>query len=240
MNSTKWTAVRIRALKGQSRFACLTAYDFATARLLDETGIPLILVGDSLAMTMLGYDTTLPVTMEAMLHHTAAVTRGVANALVVADMPFMSYQVSTEQAIENAGRFIKEAGAGAVKIEGGACRVALGTLCTGAFSNDESLTEKIITAGKETGELMWPMPMYDDYKEQLKSDVADIKNIGGRWGGAITAAKFLEEFIEKTPWVHLDIAGTYYTDKEKGYLVKGATGIPVRTLVNAVLALAKR
>lgn len=122
MSAAKWTAVRIRTLKGQGKFACLTAYDFSTARLVDEAGIPLILVGDSLAMTMLGYATTLPVTMAAMLHHTAAVTRGVSAALVVADMPFMSYQVSVAQALENAGRFIKEAGADAVKIEGGRVR----------------------------------------------------------------------------------------------------------------------
>jgi leucyl aminopeptidase len=86
---------------------------------------------------------------------------------------------------------------------------------------------------------MWQLPMYDEYKEQLKSDVADIKNIGSRWGGAITGGKFLEEFIDKIPWVHLDIAGTYETDKERGYLVKGATGVPVRTLVNLILTMAK-
>jgi leucyl aminopeptidase len=121
----------------------------------------------------------------------------------------------------------------------GACRVALGTICTGAFSNNEALEAKVITAGKETGELMWPMPMYAEYREMLKSDFADIKNIGNRYGGAITAAKFLGDFVEETPWVHLDIAGTADTDKEKGYLIKGATGVPVRTLVNVVLALAK-
>ncbi len=119
----KWTAVKIKALKGRTKVACLTAYDSTTARLLDEAGLPLLLVGDSLAMTMLGYANTLPVTMEAMLHHTAAVTRSVKSALVVADMPFMSYQVSVAQALENAGRFIKESGADAVKIEGGAFRV---------------------------------------------------------------------------------------------------------------------
>ncbi len=122
MHTHQWTAMRIRALKGQGPFACLTAYDFTTARLVDASGIPLVLVGDSLAMAMLGYATTLPVSMEAMLHHTAAVARGVKNALVVADMPFMSYQVSIAEALANAGRFIKEAGAGAVKIEGGAFR----------------------------------------------------------------------------------------------------------------------
>jgi 3-methyl-2-oxobutanoate hydroxymethyltransferase len=125
MNHTKWTASKIKALKSQPPFACLTAYDYMTARLIDECGLPLILVGDSLAMVMLGYETTLPVTMEEMLDHAAAVARGAKNALVVGDMPFMSFHVSIEQALENAGRFIKEAGAGAVKIEGGAFRAEL-------------------------------------------------------------------------------------------------------------------
>ena len=118
----KWTAPKIKALKGEQRFAVLTAYDALSARYADEAGIPLILVGDSLAMTVLGYETTLPVTMDEMVHHTAAVSRGVQNGLVVADMPFMSYQGTTEHAIENAGRFVKEAGADAVKIEGGTLR----------------------------------------------------------------------------------------------------------------------
>ena len=83
------------------------------------------------------------------------------------------------------------------------------------------------------------MPMYDQYKEQNKSDVADIKNTGGRYGGAITGAQFIAEFAGDTPWVHLDIAGTSMTDKERNYLVKGATGVPVRTLVNLVLSLAE-
>ncbi len=121
----------------------------------------------------------------------------------------------------------------------GACMVALGRLCSGIFSNNQQLAEKVITAGNETGEYAWQLPMFEEYREQLKSDIADIKNIGNRYGGAITAAKFLEEFVNKTPWLHLDIAGTYETDKEKGYLVKGATGIPVRTLVNLVLSLSK-
>lgn len=119
---TKWTAARIKAIKGKSRIPCLTAYDCSTARLIDAAGIPLILVGDSLAMTMLGYANTLPVTLAEMLHHTAAVSRSVKSALVVADMPFMTYQVTPEQALANAGRFIKEGGAGAVKIEGGRLR----------------------------------------------------------------------------------------------------------------------
>jgi leucyl aminopeptidase len=122
----------------------------------------------------------------------------------------------------------------------GACQVALGKICSGAFTNDQALVDKVINAGKETGELMWQLPMYDEYKELIKSDIADIKNIGNRYGGAITAAKFLEEFVDKTPWVHLDIAGTADADKEKGYLVKGGTGIPVRTLVSLVLAMAPK
>jgi len=121
----------------------------------------------------------------------------------------------------------------------GACRVALGDVCSGAFSNNQELMDKVIAAGAEAGELIWQMPMYEQYKEQNKSDVADIKNIGGRYAGAITAAQFLAEFVGDTPWVHLDIAGTSMTDKEKRYLVKGATGVPVRTLVNLVLSLAK-
>jgi 3-methyl-2-oxobutanoate hydroxymethyltransferase len=124
MTTTRWTATRIKALKGAQKIACLTAYDYSTARRIDAAAIPLILVGDSLAMTMLGYPNTLPVTMAEMLHHVAAVARGVEHALVVADMPFMSYQVSIAQALENAGRFVKEGGAGAVKIEGGSLRVS--------------------------------------------------------------------------------------------------------------------
>jgi leucyl aminopeptidase len=121
----------------------------------------------------------------------------------------------------------------------GACHIALGDLCSGAFPNNQELADKMIASGRETGELLWQLPMYDEYKEQLKSDIADIKNIGGRFGGAITAAKFLGEFVNNTPWVHLDIAGTFYTDKEKGYVTKGGTGVPVRTLVNLVLKMAK-
>jgi len=100
------------------RFVMLTAYDYPTGRILDAAGIPVILVGDSLGQTVLGYETTLPVTMEEMLHHTKAVTKGARNALVVGDMPFLSYQASLEQGIANAGRFLKEAGAHAVKVEG--------------------------------------------------------------------------------------------------------------------------
>jgi 3-methyl-2-oxobutanoate hydroxymethyltransferase len=109
----------LRAFKAQGRrFAMLTAYDYPTAQILDEAGIPVLLVGDSLAQTILGYETTLPVTMEEMLHHTKAVARGAKHALIVGDMPFLSYQVSLEEGVTNAGRFLKEGGAHAVKIEG--------------------------------------------------------------------------------------------------------------------------
>jgi 3-methyl-2-oxobutanoate hydroxymethyltransferase len=103
----------------------LTAYDYASARLVDEAGVDIILVGDSLAMVVMGYENTLPVTMEEMLLHTRAVRRAVKQAMVVADMPFGSYQVSTEEGIANATRFVKESGAQAVKIEGGASRLEL-------------------------------------------------------------------------------------------------------------------
>ncbi len=103
---------------------CLTAYDYSTAKFMDEAGIDIILVGDSLAMTALGHETTHSVTMEEMLHHTKAVTRGAKNSLVVADMPFLSYQTDIKTAVYNAGRFIKEAGAKAVKLEGGSPYIA--------------------------------------------------------------------------------------------------------------------
>jgi leucyl aminopeptidase len=114
----------------------------------------------------------------------------------------------------------------------GACHIALGDLCSGVFGNNQDVSDKIIKAGEKAGERMWQLPMYDEYKEQNKSEIADIKNTGGRYGGAITAAKFLSEFVGDTPWVHIDIAGTFESDKEKGYVVKGATGVGVRTLIN--------
>ena len=104
--------------KGE-KISMLTAYDYSTAKIVDEVGIPMILVGDSLGMVMLGYDTTLPVTMEVMLHHTKAVVRGTQRALIVGDMPFMTYHVTVEDCIKNAGRFIQEAGCQAIKLEGG-------------------------------------------------------------------------------------------------------------------------
>ena len=105
--------------KNGEKLTMLTAYDYTTAKLLDESGIDSILVGDSLGMVVLGYDDTLSVTMEDMIHHSAAVARGAKNALIVTDMPFMSYQTSVYDAVVNAGRLVKEGGAQAVKLEGG-------------------------------------------------------------------------------------------------------------------------
>ncbi|MFC1973963.1 3-methyl-2-oxobutanoate hydroxymethyltransferase [Chloroflexota bacterium] len=112
------TQIREMKQKGD-RIAMLTAYDYSTAKIIDEAGIPLILVGDSLGMVVLGYESTIPVTMEEMLHHTKAVVRGTKQALVVGDMPFMTYHTSIMDALRNAGRFIQEGGAQAVKLEGG-------------------------------------------------------------------------------------------------------------------------
>jgi leucyl aminopeptidase len=121
----------------------------------------------------------------------------------------------------------------------GACRVALGLLYSGVFGNDQNLVEKVLKAAERTGERMWQMPMPEEYKEQNKSEIADIKNTGNRYGGAITAALFLAEFVGNTPWVHLDIAGPRLSSRESGYLVKGAAGFGVRTLVELALSEAK-
>src|SRR3979490_1043022 len=107
------------------KITCLTAYDYPTARLLDEAGVDVLLVGDSLGMVVLGYEGTLPVTMDEMLHHARAVRRGTRRALVVADMPYGSYHTDTAESLRNAVRFIKEAGAEAVKVEGGERRLEL-------------------------------------------------------------------------------------------------------------------
>ena len=115
----KITVKDFRERKGGKKLALLTAYDASTARLLDSAGADALLVGDSLGMVVLGYESTLPVTMEQMLHHAGAVSRGTQRALVIGDMPFGSYQVSEEQAVANGLRFLKEAGCGAVKLEGG-------------------------------------------------------------------------------------------------------------------------
>jgi len=114
------TITEIKEMKQKKeKIPMLTAYDYVTAKIVDEAGVPLILVGDSLGMVILGYETTIPVTMEEMLHHTKAVVRGARRALIVADMPFMTYHISVSEALRNAARFIQEGGAQAVKLEGG-------------------------------------------------------------------------------------------------------------------------
>ncbi len=114
------TISQIKEMKQSGeKIAMLTSYDYSTAKIVDQTGIPLILVGDSLGMVVLGYESTIPVTMEDMLHHTRAVVRGTKHAMVIGDMPFMSYHISVEDALRNAARFIQEGGAQAVKLEGG-------------------------------------------------------------------------------------------------------------------------
>jgi leucyl aminopeptidase len=109
--------------------------------------------------------------------------------------------------------------------------VALGSVNTGAFAADPRLLEALTSAARAAGEKIWPLPLDPEYDELIKSDVADIKNTGGRKGGAVTAAKFLQRFVGDTPWVHLDIAGTVEAEKEKGYQPRGATGVMVRTFV---------
>jgi leucyl aminopeptidase len=118
----------------------------------------------------------------------------------------------------------------------GACRVALGTHASGLMANKEAekLKEQLKTAGKKTGERCWELPLWKEYSTHLKSDFADLKNVGGREGAAIIAAAFLSEFVEKVPWIHLDIAGTARSDRKKAYIPKGATGVGVRLIVQFI------
>lgn len=155
------------AKKQGKKLTMLTAYDYSTAKLFDEAGVDSMLVGDSLGMTMLGYDSTLPVTMEDMIHHTKAVVRGAKNALVVGDMPYMSYHLSVQQAVENAGRFIKETGAQAVKLEGGA-----------AFCPEiEAMTRASIPVVGHLGLTPQSINAFGGFKVQGKSEEAARKII---------------------------------------------------------------
>src|SRR5205807_5347314 len=115
----------------------------------------------------------------------------------------------------------------------GAIVVALGHIYVGLFASDDNLKNKVMEAAEAEGEKMWQMPLDEDYKDYLKSAFADLPNIGGRWGGAITAATFLKEFAAPTPWVQLGIAGTAWVDDAKPSLSKGRTGVGGRTLVRA-------
>jgi leucyl aminopeptidase len=116
----------------------------------------------------------------------------------------------------------------------GAVVVALGYINAGIFANDETMYERFSKAEDAAGEKFWRMPLDDEYKEVIRSGIADIMNSGGRWGGAITAAMFLKEFAEDTPWLHLDIAGTAWTEEAKPWIAKGPSGIAVRSLVEFV------
>jgi leucyl aminopeptidase len=120
----------------------------------------------------------------------------------------------------------------------GACVIALGHQASGIMGNDEALLDEVKRAGDRSGERCWPLPMFDEYREQIKSDYADIKNSGGRPAGTITAGWFLREFVGDTPWVHLDVAGTAYGDGKLAYLSKGSTGAPTRLFVEWVLSRA--
>ncbi len=116
----------------------------------------------------------------------------------------------------------------------GAVIIGLGHHYTGLVSNNGNLVKRLVAAGKGCGEPLWQLPLNDDYSDQLKSEVADVKNIGGKSGGTITAAAYLEKFVNKTPWAHLDIAGTAWNFTEKSYIPKGPSGTGVRTLLEFV------
>jgi leucyl aminopeptidase len=120
----------------------------------------------------------------------------------------------------------------------GAVVVALGYNNAGVFTNDDEMYDRIHRANEKAGEKMWRLPVDDEYKEQIRSSIADIMNTGGRWGGAITAAMFLKEFAEDTPWIHLDIAGTAWMEEQKPWIAKGPSGIAVRSLVEFVKGFA--
>jgi leucyl aminopeptidase len=122
----------------------------------------------------------------------------------------------------------------------GAMSIALGNIAYGIFSNSDALVDRIKSAGAASGEKCWELPMFPEYRELNKSQVADVKNSGARGAGSIAAAFFLKEFVDDRPWAHLDIAGVDFSDAEKGVYTKGSTGIPVRTLVNLTLDLAAR
>ena len=113
----------------------------------------------------------------------------------------------------------------------GACVVALGAVNAGVFANDDAMYEKFSEANKRAGEKMWRLPLDQEYFESIRSSIADIMNSGGRWGGAVTAAMFLKEFVENTPWIHLDIAGTAWIDDNKSWIAKGPSGVAVRSIV---------
>jgi leucyl aminopeptidase len=122
----------------------------------------------------------------------------------------------------------------------GACRVALGTYKAGLMGNDEKLLKQLQRAAEDSGEKLWPMPSGDEYAEEMKSKIADLKNIGGKWGGACTAAAFLRQFVGDAKWAHLDIAGTEMSEKGTGFSTAGSTGFGVRLLTTYLMNLADK
>src|SRR5213076_537785 len=117
----------------------------------------------------------------------------------------------------------------------GAAMVALGQDVAAVIGSDQDVVDQLVQAGQDEGEPLWQLPLWDEYRRQIESTVADVKNVGNRYGGAITAALFLKEFVGDTPWVHLDIAGPAFAEHAHDLGPKGATGVPVRTLVRYVL-----
>jgi leucyl aminopeptidase len=116
----------------------------------------------------------------------------------------------------------------------GACVVALGMVNAGIFANDDNFYEQFSRSLQKSGEKMWRLPVDEEYREMIKSNIADIINSGGRWGGAVTAAMFLKEFVGETPWLHLDIAGVAWMEDNKPWIAKGPTGVAVRSIVEFV------
>ena len=121
----------------------------------------------------------------------------------------------------------------------GAARIALGPFRVGVMGNDQAFIDSFLAAARRVGEKMWQMPLDDEYRDLIKSTVADVANSGGRFAGMITAAKFLQEFVGGTPWVHLDIASTAWNDEDKPYLPKGPSGVAMRSLVEFALGFGK-
>jgi leucyl aminopeptidase len=119
----------------------------------------------------------------------------------------------------------------------GACRIALGTQVAGIMGNQRELVDRLVQHGRDAGEMLWPLPLVKEYRDDLKSTVADLKNVGGGFAGAITAGLFLQEFVEKGAWAHLDIAGPAFAEKDRPYCPKGGTGFGVRTLVRYLMSL---
>jgi len=178
MNTRKVTIPKLMEWKNaQRKITALTAYDYTMARFLDAAEIDLVLVGDSLSMVALGHENTLPVTMDEMIHHTRAVRRGLTHPLLIGDMPFMSYQASTREAIQNAGRFIKEGGAEAVKLEGGAH----------VLEQVRAIVEAGISVMGHVGLTPQSVHQFGGYRvqgknyldaRQIKKDALDLQNAG--------------------------------------------------------------